>query len=114
MPIGSAVSNAAPCARPSCGEKAQPETLLEPFDPPTLEELEASVEWEEMPVVDTYELYKEHLAQKEQLVSVEEALAMRNDSPEANEKIISALGRPPESDGDVDWNSTMSLLRSHR
>jgi peptide/nickel transport system substrate-binding protein len=90
------------------GDEAQPETLLVPFDPPTLQELEASVEWEEMPVVDTYDLYKEHLAEKEQLVSVEEALATRNDSPEANEKIISALGRPPESDSDVGWDRTMT------
>ena len=33
----------------------EPEILLEPFDPPTIEELEAKVEWEEMPVVDSLE-----------------------------------------------------------
>jgi peptide/nickel transport system substrate-binding protein len=85
-----------------------PETLLEPFDPPTLEELDGSVEWEEMPVADTYELYKEFLSQSEPLVSAAEALELKNESPEANEKIISALGRPPTSDADVGWDRTMS------
>ncbi|MBX3438533.1 MAG: peptide ABC transporter substrate-binding protein [Planctomycetaceae bacterium] len=85
-----------------------PDVILEPYDPPTLEELNASVEWEDMPVADTYQLYKEHLAQSQPLVTVEEALRLRNDSPEANEKIISALGRPPVSDGDVGWDRTMT------
>ncbi len=86
----------------------EPETLLEPFDPPTLDELDASVEWEEMPVVDVYELYKEHLAKTEPLVSAEEALQVENTSPEANEKIVSALGRPPTSDGVVGWDRGMA------
>ncbi len=86
----------------------EPETLLEPFDPPTLDELEATVEWEERPVVDVYELYKEHLAKTEPLVSAEEALQLKNDSPKANEKIVSALGRPPASDDAVGWDRGMA------
>src|SRR5690606_23150832 len=85
-----------------------PEVLLEPFDPPSLEELNSSVEWEQMPVADTYEMYKEHLAGSEPLVSAEEALGLKNDSSEANEKILSALGRPPAADSDVGWDRAMS------
>ncbi|MEZ6146457.1 MAG: ABC transporter substrate-binding protein [Planctomycetaceae bacterium] len=76
--------------------------------PESLEALDEMVEWEEMPVADTYELYKEHLAESQPLVTVEAALEIHNTSPEANEKILSALGRPPESDSDVGWDRTIT------
>jgi peptide/nickel transport system substrate-binding protein len=76
--------------------------------PESLERLDAEVEWEEMPVVDTYELYKEHLAKSKPQVTPEEALKLRNTSPEANEKILSALGRPPRSDADAGWDGTLT------
>jgi peptide/nickel transport system substrate-binding protein len=100
----------APSGDPSgtTGEAEEQEVLLEPFDAPPLDELEAQVEWEEMPVRNAYDLYKEHLAQSEPPVSVEEALELRNDSPEANETIISTLGRPPASDAEVGWDRGMT------
>ena len=44
---------------------------------------------------------REQKAKEPPLVTVDEALAMRNDSPEANEKIVSALSvlAPPDGQG---------------
>lgn len=81
------------------------EPLLEPFDPPPLEELEAGVEWEDGRVLNPFEHYREHWEQIPELVTVDVALGLRNETPEDNEKILSALGRPPASDSDVDWDA---------
>lgn len=85
-----------------------PEPLLEPFDPPPLEELEASVEWEEGLILDPFDHYREHWAQVPELVTLDTALALRNESPDDNEKILNALGRPPASDSDVDWDASIN------
>lgn len=87
----------------SSTDEGEPEPLLEPFDPPTLEELDAQVTWEEQPVLDAFELMRE--SKEPPLVSVNEALSLKNDSDEANEKILSALGQYPSSDGDVDYEA---------
>jgi peptide/nickel transport system substrate-binding protein len=78
--------------------------LIEPFTPPPLAELDKSVEWTDSPVVDAMARLREAKANEPALVTVEEALAMKNDSPEANEKIVSALSvlAPPDGKG-VDW-----------
>lgn len=87
-------------------EASEPsEPLLEPFDPPPLEELEASVEWEEGLVLDPFEHYREYWEQVPELATVDVALGLKNESAEDNEKILNALGRPPASDGDVDWDA---------
>lgn len=85
----------------------EPEVLLEPFDPPTLEELDAKAEWEDQPVLDGLELLRERQAGEPMLVTVQEALSMKNNSDEANEKILSALGKLPASDSDVNWDATI-------
>ena len=41
------------------------------------------------------------------LATVHEALALKNTSPEANAKILSAMGRLPADDGEVDWDATI-------
>ncbi|WP_240928175.1 peptide-binding protein [Thalassoroseus pseudoceratinae] len=79
--------------------------LLEDFDAPPLAELDKTAEWEDRPVMDGQQLLKEYWAQKERIATVEEALSLKNDSPENNEKILDALGRPPESDDEVDWDA---------
>jgi peptide/nickel transport system substrate-binding protein len=76
--------------------------LIEPFDPPSLAELEAKVKWVDMPVLDSIQLLRERQAGEKPLATVEEALALRNTSPENNEKILSALGRLPENDAQAD------------
>src|SRR5690606_16863999 len=81
--------------------------LIEPFTPPSLEELESQVKWIDQPVVDAMAKLREQKKSEPPLISVEEALAMRNDSPEANEKILSALSMlPPEDGSGVDYDAT--------
>lgn len=82
--------------------------LIEPFDPPTLEEIDKTAEWIDQPVLDGMELMrKEQAEQGPAELSVEEALELRNHSDEDNEKLIRALGRlaPPDGAG-VDYNAT--------
>lgn len=76
-----------------------------PFVVPTLEELEARVEWVDQPVRDALEDRLKAQKGTKPLVTVAEALSLRNDSREANEKILSALGRLPESPDEVDWDA---------
>ena len=83
--------------------------LLEPFKPPTLDELDAKVEWIDRPVLDAMELLRERQKKEGQPpLSVREALTLRNTSEENNTKILSALGRLPASDDEVDWNATIN------
>jgi peptide/nickel transport system substrate-binding protein len=81
--------------------------LIEPFTPPKLEELEKTVEWVDMPVLDSMELMRKRQAGEKPLATVAEALAMKNESKESNEKILSALGRLPANDSEVNWDATM-------
>ncbi len=81
--------------------------LVEPFDPPTLEELNAQVTWIDQPVRDSMELMRKRQAGEEVLCTTEEALALRNNSPEDNDKILSALGRMAPSDSAVDWDASI-------
>lgn len=83
--------------------------LIEPFTPPTLAELDAKVKWQDSPVVDGMARLREQKKVEPPLVTVEEALAMRNDSVEANKKILSALSVLASPDGkDVNWEATMN------
>lgn len=93
------------------GEEADSETkevLLEPFDAPKLADLDAQVEWEDQPVLDSLELLRERQSQEKPLVTVEEALKLKNTDQEMNEKILSALGRLPKNDEEVDWGATIN------
>lgn len=82
------------------------EVLLEPFDPPSLEDLVANSEWEDMPVRSSLELLAEQKQSEPALVTAAEAVAMRNDSPEANKQILSVMGHLPK-DGEADDNATV-------
>ncbi|MEX2173634.1 MAG: ABC transporter substrate-binding protein, partial [Pirellulaceae bacterium] len=88
--------------------------LVEPFTPPTLEELDKMADWQDRPVVDSLQLLRDKLAKEEPLVTVEQALAMKNNSEEDNKKILSALGRlPAESEGndnsdEVNWDAEIN------
>ncbi|WP_437192564.1 ABC transporter substrate-binding protein [Planctomicrobium sp. SH527] len=78
---------------------------LEPFDAPTMAELDAKADWQDQPVIDIMERFLKYKAENPPLVSVEEALKLKNDSDENNEKILSALGQPPKSDSEVNENA---------
>jgi peptide/nickel transport system substrate-binding protein len=82
--------------------------LIEPFDPPPLEELDKSAEWVDRPVVDSLKLLRDKQSKEKPLVTVEDALAIRNNSEEDNKKILSALGRLPESDDGVNWDAEIN------
>lgn len=89
-------------------ENPSPDILLEPFDAPSLADLDAEVEWEEQPVLDSLELLRERQSKEKPLVSVADALKLKNTNQEINEKILSTLGRLPENDEQVDWNATIN------
>ncbi|TWT57560.1 Oligopeptide-binding protein AppA precursor [Thalassoglobus neptunius] len=76
------------------------------FDPPaTLDELDQQVTWVDSPVIDSLELYREYLKDHPPEVSVEEALKLKNDSDENNEKILSSLGQLYATDEDADFST---------
>lgn len=91
-------------------DEETPETLLEPFEPPALDELEAMVEWEDRPVYNALEKVREEQAGQKPLVSVEEALKLKNDSEDANNKILSALGQIPPSNDVVNYDAEINRL----
>ncbi len=82
--------------------------LVEPFDPPPLTEIDKTAQWIDRPVLDGAEHLRQQLAASgPPPVTVEEALALRNDSPENNEKIKATLGRLAPADGaGVDFDAT--------
>ncbi|MEJ2244528.1 MAG: ABC transporter substrate-binding protein [Acidobacteriota bacterium] len=82
--------------------------LIEPFDPPSLKKLESTVEWIEQPVLDSIELLRRRQEEEPILATVDEALRLHNNSPEANRKILSALGRLPDKDADVDYDASIT------
>jgi len=82
--------------------------MLAPFDPPLLADLDKTAEWTDGPVVDGLERLRVQKEKEPPLVTVDEALAMKNDSPEANKKILSALSVLAPKDGHgVNWESPL-------
>jgi peptide/nickel transport system substrate-binding protein len=79
--------------------------LVADFSPPPLAELDAKAEWIDRPVLDGMALLREKQAGETPKATVEEALALKNDSSEANEKILSALGRLPADEQAVNWDA---------
>jgi peptide/nickel transport system substrate-binding protein len=81
--------------------------LIAPFTPPSLAEIEKS-EWIDKPVLDGFEvLRKKQEESGPPPITVEEALALRNDSPENGRKILDTLGRLAPADGaGVDYDTS--------
>ena len=76
----------------------------EPFDAPPLAELDNEAGWIDRPVRDGLVLLREAQAGEGVLVSVTEALTMKNNTADANAKILSALGQLPE-EGQADLSA---------
>ncbi len=122
LPIGGGCSSEKSAPPPEAGGEAaksegseQPFELgnmLEPFDVPSLEELIAEHEWVDRPVVDSMKLmrdFQSSLPSPE--LSAEEALDLRNKSPEDNAKILDALGRLASEDGEgVDYEAELVMM----
>jgi peptide/nickel transport system substrate-binding protein len=81
---------------------------LPEFDPPTLEELD-KLNWRDSPVVDSMEQMRKELAERGPAeVTIEEALALKNDSDENNRRIKDALGAlAPEDGAGVDYDARL-------
>jgi peptide/nickel transport system substrate-binding protein len=92
----------------SIDEPFQLGDLLVPFDPPPLAELERTIEWIDRPVLDGMEVMRrKQEAAGPPPLTVDEAMALRNDSPETNAKILETLGRLAPADGaGVDYDAT--------
>lgn len=88
---------------------ASPESAKnsEPFpSPATLAELDAKAEWVDRPVLNSLQLLRDDLAKHPSAVTAQQALAMKNNGPEDNTKILSALGQLPEPTGEKpNWNA---------
>jgi len=81
--------------------------LIKPFDPPRLQDLDAQADWVDQPVLDSLELLRKRQQGEKSLATVKEALTLRNQSPAENAKILSAMGRLPGSDAEVNWDAVM-------
>jgi peptide/nickel transport system substrate-binding protein len=66
----------------------------------------SKVKWTRRPCVDFVEHLRQAIAREPRLATEAEALALANDGDAANAKILSALGRLPENDAEVDWDAT--------
>lgn len=81
-------------------ESFQLGNMIEPFDPPSLAELDAKADWVDRPVRSGIAQMRKRQAEAGPTpITVDEALALRNTSPENNEKILTTLGRLAPSDG---------------
>lgn len=83
--------------------------LIDPFEAPPLADVDANADWQDRPVIDSLEQLRAEKQQQQPLVDVERALDMRNDSDEANRKILSALSglAPPDGEG-VDYQASIN------
>ncbi len=88
--------------------EAAEEQGLQPFDAPTLAELDAKTEWIDLPVEDSLKLLEAELAKSKPTATVADALALKNDSDASNAKILDALGRLPENDAQVNYDATLT------
>lgn len=94
-------SDAPPSDEASKGDASfQLGNMIEPFDPPSLAELDAKADWVDRPVRSGIaQMRKRQEEAGPTPITVDEALALRNTSPENNEKILATLGRLAPSDG---------------
>ena len=83
-------------AAPTVPEPAPPAEPAAAFVPPPLADLDRDAKWIDRPVRDSLQLMREQQAKQEPPCTAAEALALTNDSPAANAKILAALGRLPE------------------
>ena len=91
----------APATQAATAEPASPPTSPLDFEPPALEALDRDAKWVDRSVKDAIAIVRHQQANEPPICTVSEALAVMNDSPEANATILSALGRLP-TDGEAD------------
>jgi peptide/nickel transport system substrate-binding protein len=87
---------------------AEFEIPVQPADLPTLAELDEKAGWIDQPVKDTFEMLLEKQAAEPPLATVAEALALRNTSRDANEKVLNALGRAKRDESQIDYDAVIN------
>jgi peptide/nickel transport system substrate-binding protein len=107
-PIAAAPSEGSTASTPAADSNADSKTISPITPPATLAELDKHVEWEDKPILSPLKLLAEDLAKHPPVVTVPQALALKNDSPENNTKILSALGRLPEQGQQPDGNARIT------
>ena len=70
----------------------------DPFDVPQIDELDTEAKWLDRPVRNGLVLLRESQLKEKVRGSVADALSARNDSPDLNELILSALGKLPTNE----------------
>ncbi|MBK94650.1 MAG: peptide ABC transporter substrate-binding protein [Planctomycetaceae bacterium] len=78
--------------------------LIPDFTPPTFEQVNGDTEWLDKPVVDVYQLMTDRKENEVAMLTVAEALALRNNTAEDNDKIVSAMGTLAV-DGEVNYDA---------
>ena len=78
--------------------------LIPDFTPPTFEQVNGDTEWLDKPVVDVYQLMTDRKENEVAMLTVAEALALRNNTVEDNDKIVSAMGTLAV-DGEVNYDA---------
>jgi peptide/nickel transport system substrate-binding protein len=82
-------------------------TFIAPFTPPTFAELE-KVKWIDGKVLDSMRLLREFKKKQPKPEPDDVVLHLKNDSDEANKRILTALGRLPADDSEIDWEATIN------
>ena len=85
---------------PQVGEKLRER---ESFTPPPLDELEA-MDWTPGRIADGYELLAEWKPSQTD-PTIDEAIGMRNESAETNDRLVEAFGQFPATPGDIDYEA---------
>ena len=93
--------------QPELSATVDPETTAkarEAFVAPPLSDIDRDARWIDRPVRDGLVLLRDQQERQPAVATVAEALALENDSADANATILSALGRLPE-DGEADLDA---------
>lgn len=71
-------------------------------------EIDVKAQWQARPVADAMKLLREWQQAEKPPVTTAEALKLVNDSNQTNREIVKTLGRLPTSDGEVNWDATLT------
>jgi peptide/nickel transport system substrate-binding protein len=82
--------------------------MVPPFSPPPLADLEKQVKWIDKPVLDSLELLRERQKTEAVALTSAQALGLKNNSRKENASILSAMGRLPATDAEINWNASIN------
>jgi len=94
-----------PPAEPKEEPKPEP---TEAFVAPPLAEVDAQANWFDQPVANLLDLRRKKEQGTQPPVSVAEALALKNDSKENNDKLVTTLGRVAQTADNIDYDAVLN------